>query len=81
MMINTFNLDSEDVHEEPESESEVSSCAGLDPDYNPNYKSASSYSEDLSPDRGASSCKSLSSDEEHEGSGSLSEHDERQVHH
>lgn len=71
MMINSFNLQSEAKEdEEPESESlesEVSSCAGLDPDSNPDSKTASSYSEDLSPVKDAS-YKSLSSEEELEGS-------------
>lgn len=65
--------------EEPESdsfESEVSSCSGLDPDYNPDSKTASSCSEELSPVKDAS-YKSLSSEEELGGPDrSLSEEDQ-----
>lgn len=65
--------------EEPESvslKSEVSSCSGLDPNYNPDSKIASSCSEDLSPVKDAS-YKSLSSEEELEGPDrSLSDEDQ-----
>ncbi|XP_067314744.1 uncharacterized protein [Pseudorasbora parva] len=64
---------SEDIHEETgESdsvESEVSSCAGLDPDYNPDCNGGSSCSEDLSPVKGGT-YRLSGEEEEFEGSSS-----------